>query len=58
MKDDSVYLHHILECIRRIEADTTDDREQSLASHTQSHQDHWQSRWYEEGPQEGAVRRS
>jgi len=34
MKDDSVYLRHILECIRRIEEDTTDGREHFLASHT------------------------
>jgi uncharacterized protein with HEPN domain len=34
MKDDTVYLRHILECIRRIEEDTTDGREHFFASHT------------------------
>ena len=34
MKDDSVYLKHILECVRRIEEDTCEGREKFLASHT------------------------
>lgn len=34
MKDDTVYLHHILECIRRIEQDTAAGQKQFLASHT------------------------
>ena len=34
MKDDSVYLRHILECIRRIEEDVTGGREQFFSSHT------------------------
>lgn len=34
MKDDRVYLHHILECIRRIEEDTSEGRDQFLAKHT------------------------
>ena len=34
MKDDSVYLKHILECIRRIEEDTRDGREKFLRTHT------------------------
>ena len=34
MKDDSVYLHHILECIRRIEENTVEGKERFLASHT------------------------
>jgi len=34
MKDDAVYLRHILECIRRIEEDTAAGREAFLASHT------------------------
>jgi len=33
-KDDTVYLHHILECIRRIEEDIAEGRERFLASHT------------------------
>jgi uncharacterized protein with HEPN domain len=35
MKDDRVYLLHILECIRRIEEDTADGKATFLASHTQ-----------------------
>jgi uncharacterized protein with HEPN domain len=34
MKDDSVYLQHILECIRRIEEDTAEGKERFLTSHT------------------------
>ena len=34
MKDDSVYLRHILECIRRIEEDTNGGYEQFINSHT------------------------
>jgi len=37
MKDASVYLHHILECIRRVEVDTAQGREHFLSSTT--HQD-------------------
>ena len=37
MKDDTVYLRHILECIRRIEEDIAIGRDQFLQSHT--HQD-------------------
>lgn len=34
MKDDSLYPRHILECIRRIEENTRDGREQFLRTHT------------------------
>jgi uncharacterized protein with HEPN domain len=34
MKDDTVYLHHIMECIRRIEEDVSEGRERFLRSHT------------------------
>ena len=34
MKDDSVYLAHILECIRRVEENTAEGREKFMASHT------------------------
>ncbi len=34
MKDDAVYLKHILESIRRIEEDTRDGRETFLRTHT------------------------
>ncbi len=34
MKDDAVYLRHILECIRRIEENTTGGHVHSMASHT------------------------
>lgn len=34
MKDDRFYLRHILECIRRIEADTSPGRDEFLKSHT------------------------
>jgi uncharacterized protein with HEPN domain len=34
MKDDTIYLRHILECIRRIEANVARGREQFMASHT------------------------
>lgn len=34
MKDDSVYLRHIVKCIRRIEEDTRDGRERFLGTHT------------------------
>ncbi|HEY0077207.1 MAG TPA: HepT-like ribonuclease domain-containing protein [Pyrinomonadaceae bacterium] len=33
MKDDAVYLHHIAECIRRIEENTGGGRDLFLASH-------------------------
>ena len=33
-KDDTAYLHHILECIRRIEEDIEEGRERFMASHT------------------------
>ncbi len=34
MKDDSFYLHHIIECIRRIEENVKKGRERFMASHT------------------------
>jgi uncharacterized protein with HEPN domain len=34
MKDDVLYLRHIAECIRRIEANVTGGREAFMASHT------------------------
>ena len=34
MKDDSIYLKHILDSIRRIEEDTSAGREKFLAAHT------------------------
>lgn len=34
MKDDSVYLHYIIECIRRIEENVKEGRERFMASHT------------------------
>jgi len=34
MKDNRVYLQHILECIRRIEENTRDGKDQFLSSHT------------------------
>jgi uncharacterized protein with HEPN domain len=34
MKDDSLYLRHILECIRRIDEHAASGRESFLASHT------------------------
>ena len=34
MKDDQLYLRHILECIRRIEYDTSGGRDAFLTSHT------------------------
>jgi len=34
VKDDGLYLRHILECIRRIEHDTSGGRDAFLASHT------------------------
>ena len=34
MKDDSVYLRHIAECIRRIEENIKDGRDEFLTSHT------------------------
>jgi uncharacterized protein with HEPN domain len=34
MKDDVVYLRHIMECIRRIEANVAEGREAFMASHT------------------------
>lgn len=34
MKEDRVYLHHILECIRRIEEDTRDGLDKFMGSHT------------------------
>ena len=33
-KDDTVYLQHILECIRRIEEDIAEGRERFMSSHT------------------------
>ncbi len=34
MKDDAVYLRHILECIRRIDDNTREGHTQFLQSHT------------------------
>ena len=34
MKDDRVYLLHILECVRRIEEDTAEGHDRFMASHT------------------------
>jgi uncharacterized protein with HEPN domain len=34
MKDDKVYLHHILDCIRRVEESIAGGRERFMASHT------------------------
>lgn len=34
MKEDSVYLKHILECVRRIEEDTREGRKKFLGYHT------------------------
>jgi Uncharacterized conserved protein len=34
MKDDTVYLRHIMECIRRIEENTAVGRDQFTSSHT------------------------
>ncbi len=34
MKDDTVYLRHIMECIRRIEDNIAEGRDQFLKSHT------------------------
>jgi uncharacterized protein with HEPN domain len=34
MRDDRVYLQHILECIRRVEEDTAGGKDAFLASHT------------------------
>lgn len=34
MKDDTVYLHHILECIRRVEEHVMVGRDVFFASHT------------------------
>ena len=34
MKDDTVYLRHIQECIRRIEDDIADGKDRFLESHT------------------------
>jgi uncharacterized protein with HEPN domain len=34
MRDDTIYLRHILECIRRIEVNVAGEREQFMASHT------------------------
>ena len=34
MRDDGVYLEHIVECIRRIEENTADGKEAFAASHT------------------------
>ena len=34
MKDNRVYLEHILECIRRIDENTRDGKERFLTSHT------------------------
>jgi hypothetical protein len=37
MKDDIVYLVHILECIRRIEEDLAEGQERFMASHMEWH---------------------
>jgi len=34
MKDDTVYLRHIQECVRRIEENVASGREEFMASHT------------------------
>jgi uncharacterized protein with HEPN domain len=34
MKDETIYLRHIMECIRRIEENVAGGREQFMASHT------------------------
>ncbi|MBI4639262.1 MAG: DUF86 domain-containing protein [Candidatus Tectomicrobia bacterium] len=34
MKDDIVYLRHIMECIRRIEENTAEGRDKFMVSHT------------------------
>lgn len=34
MKDDSVYLHHVLDCISRIEENVAAGRDKFIASHT------------------------
>lgn len=34
MKDEIVYLRHILECVRRIEENTSEGRDRFMASHT------------------------
>ena len=34
MKDDTVYLRHVQECIRRIEENVSEERERFLGSHT------------------------
>lgn len=34
MKNDSVYLHHIMECARRIEENVKEGRERFITSHT------------------------
>ena len=34
MREDSVYIQHIVECIRRIEENTTTGREEFLQTHT------------------------
>jgi hypothetical protein len=34
MKDETIYLRHILECIRRVEANVAGGREQFMASHS------------------------
>jgi uncharacterized protein with HEPN domain len=34
VRDDAVYLDHILECVRRIEANTADGYESFMSSHT------------------------
>lgn len=34
MREDSVYIHHIVECIRRIEENTNLGREEFLQNHT------------------------
>jgi uncharacterized protein with HEPN domain len=34
MRDDSVYIHHIAECIRRIEENASKDQEEFMQSHT------------------------
>jgi len=34
MKDDAVYLHHLIECITRIEKNTSQGRDRFMESHT------------------------
>jgi uncharacterized protein with HEPN domain len=34
VKEETVYLRHILECVRRIEENTSEGRDRFMASHT------------------------